>query len=235
MTHDESKFLDDYSRFLESTGRHLTYAAISAYRNFNDELSEKEKQFLKDHIDLCELCSARLAEIEEVEGSVVRPAAVFRISPVVFRYAMAATIVLAVGIASALYLSGRNQQEQPRGVSTGEQSLAASSRENFEPNEMLENFVGRTMRSGARARFVTPQAGDTIIQPLTFRWEGGKAGDINKITVTDNKNVEVWRDSTIASHAEFTARVKPGLYYSKLEVNGKLVAVGKFFVARTSE
>ena len=102
-------------------------------------------------------------------------------------------------------------------------------------SEMLENFVGRTMRSGTWARFITPGTGDTITQPLTFRWEGGKTRGKYTISVTDNKNVEVWRDSSIASHAEFTARVKPGLYYSKLEVNGKLAAVGKFFVAGASQ
>ncbi len=236
MTHDNSNFLADYSRFLESAGPHLTYAAISIYRNFNDELSEKEKQFLKKHIDSCPVCSARLKEVSEVEGSVSRPgfASIPRISPTVYRYAMAASIVIAVGIVSALYLSNRNHEEQSGRSSPGEGSLALQtlSQEKFVPNEMLENFVDRTMRSGAEFKFLTPGVGDTLATPFTFRWNSQKGGRSYTVRVMDNKNGQVWMGSTGSGSIEFTTRIAPGLYYAKLEADGALVCVGKFIIVR---
>ena len=236
MKSDESKFLADYTRFLESSGPHLTYTALSTYRNFSDELSDKEKQFLKRHIDSCSLCSARLREVEQVEGNVSRRgfASVLRMTPLVGRYAAAATFLIAFGIGSALYFWDRNHLDQTRQSSSGERSLASQTLppENFVPNEMLENFVGRTMRSGADVKFLSPSVGDTVAVPISFRWNSQKGGRSYTLRIMDNKNGQVWMGSTSLGSIDFKTQIEPGLYYAKLEADGVLACVGRFIVAR---
>lgn len=234
MTNDKLNFLIEYSKFLDSSGRHLTYSAISSYRNFGAELSEKEKTFLKNHIASCDACSTRLKEIEEVEEGQAQSQQkyVLRMIPTVYRYSIAATVVIALGLVAAFYLTNRHQSSKeslPPGQSLAVQGLDL---ERFTPNEMLENFVGRTLRSGSDVKFITPGIGDTLAAPFTFRWDSQKKVRSYTVTVVDNMNGEVWKGSTTSGRMEFTAQIEPGLYYAKLEADGALVRVGKFIVVR---
>ncbi len=43
MADNEKNLLTIYSQFLDASGEHLTYAALSTYRNSARELSQKEK------------------------------------------------------------------------------------------------------------------------------------------------------------------------------------------------
>ncbi len=234
MTNDSMNFLIEYSKFLDSSGRHLTYSAISTYRNFGAELSEKERRFLKNHLALCDACSARLKEVEEVEVSQaqLQPKVVLRMVPAVYRYSIAAAIVVSVGIATAFYLTNR-PSPSPDPLSE-RQSLIAQELDpaKLVPNEMLENFVGRALRSGSDVSFLIPEVGDTLAAPFTFRWDDQKRGRSYKLTVVDNRNAEVWDGSTTLGEIEFTTDIEPGLYYAKLEADGALVRVAKFILIR---
>ena len=236
MTNDKMNFLIEYSKFLDSAGRHLTYSAISTYRNFSAELSGKEKAFLKNHLASCDACSARLKEVEDVEGSQaqVQPKYFFRMTPAVYRYSIAATIVIALGIATAFYLTNR-QHSSKESLPPG-QSLAMQGPdlERFKPNEMLENFVGRTVRSGSEVKFLTPGVGDTLATPFKFRWDSQKGERNYTLRLMDNKNGQVWMGSTSSGSIDFAAQLEPGLYYAKLEADGALVSVGRFIVVRKS-
>lgn len=232
MANDNKYFLVDYSQYLDSTGQHLTYAALSTYRNFSDELSEKEKRFLKDHLDSCSSCSARLAEVAEVEGETldVRKTTLQWMNSPVFRYSIAAVLVIALGTSLAYYLT-RSKEEQSSSRLPG-QSIAAETpdQERFAPNPLLENFIGRTVRSASGARFLSPVNGDTVATPLTFRWEGGKRGQLFRLMIVDNKNVELWKGTTQTGTLTLEKSLEPGLYYAKMEADGVLVQVGKFIV-----
>jgi hypothetical protein len=232
MTNNKMNFLIDYSKFLDSSGHHLTYSAISTYRNFGAELSEKEKAFLKNHITSCDACSALLKEVEEVEGSQSQSKFALWTIPTVYRYSIAATIVIALGISAALYLTNRHHpstETLPPGQSLAVQGMDP---ERFTPNAMLENFVGRSLRSGSDVQFITPGVGDTLSTPFTFRWDSQKGGRSYTLRVMDNKNGQVWMGSTGSGSIDFKAQVEPGLYYAKLEADGALVRVGRFVVIR---
>jgi hypothetical protein len=224
MAPENNTFLPEYSRFLDSRS-HLTYAALSTFRNFQDTLSEKEKRFLKNHLDTCLVCSRKYREVGEVEGESEETATLKArwLSTPVFRYSIAAAFLLAVG-ASIVYYRARNP-EKP-----SVQSIAAiiPDPERFVVNPLLESSVGRTVRSGSAYTFVIPRAGDTLTAPFTFTWEGGKAGRNCSLTIVDNKNVEVWKRTTQTDRLTYEQPLTPGLYYAKLEAGGVLVQVGKF-------
>jgi len=234
MTNDERNFLTDYSQFLDASGEHLTYSALSIYRNFSDELSQKEKNFLKKHLDSCPHCSAQLQEVADVEGNTVeqQPKTGLHISPVIFRYAIAAVLIVAVGL-SVIFVSKDFQQKKiPSNENTIDKSLAVitSNPAKFIPNQVLENFIERTVRSSLSITLLAPTSGDTITTPFTFKWERKQAEDIVTVTIVNNKNVEIWRGKTSSTKLVYEKNFDPGLYYVKLEMNEKLVCVGKFVV-----
>jgi hypothetical protein len=235
MTNANNNFLEEYSRFLDSTDRHLTYAALSIYRNLPDELSQKEKRFFKRHLDSCAACSARLEEVAEVEGSellIQSGFGVWTASPA-FRYSIAALFVLAFGTAIVFYLQSRARVEEP---SPADQSIAVqiSDPQKFLTNDMLENFISRSLRSASPAWFISPNNGDTLTHPFTFRWNGREGARSYSMVVVDNKNLEVWKGTTSATSITLEKRLDPGLYYAKLQVDDVLAQVGKFVVLRGS-
>jgi hypothetical protein len=235
MTNANNNFLEEYSRFLDSTDRHLTYAALSIYRNSPEELSKKEERFFKRHLDSCAACSARLEEVAEVEGSELPIQSGFGAWTALpaFRYSIAALFVLAFGTAIAFYLQSRSRVEQP---SPADQSLAVqiSDPQKFVSNDMLENFITRSVRSASPAWFISPNNGDTLTHPFTFQWDGRKGARSYSMVVVDNRNVEVWKETTSAKSITIEKRLDPGLYYAKLQVDDVLAQVRKFVVLKGS-
>jgi len=220
---NEKDILKDYSRFLDSQGEHLTFAALSTYINFIDELSEKEKKFLRNHLDACGACTARLREVEEVESAnvLVLPKARRGIASPAFRYSIAATLILAVGTAVALLVLGDHHEEQ-LGL------IVWTAPERFTPNPILDGFIDRTVRSAGNVKFLSPVTGDTVRTPLLVRWIDGRAKF--NVIIVDNKNREVWRDSTSGNQSTISPLLEPGLYYVKLEVNNALAQVCRVVV-----
>ena len=236
MANNGRKFLSEYSRFLDDSGRHLTYAALSIYRNFQGELSEREKNFLQSHLDSCPACSSRLREVEviEEEGTQKQPKRISGMTPVLFRYAAAAVLTVAVGMTIFFTMMKKPQEATTVKEILPDHSLASVEPDPAKliPNQVLENFIERTLRSASDVSILSPGMGDTISMPFTFKWEGEKRGKGCTLTIVDNKNGEVWTKTTSASEVVLKNKLEPGLYYLKLEVNEKLVRVGKFFVIR---
>ncbi len=235
MKNDTTEFLSEYSRFLDSKGLHLTYAALSIYRNFDDELSAKEKQFLKGHLEVCLSCSERLQEVEETEEDQLNGTRFYNLlSPALFRYAIAALFVLAIVAVFSFYLTNQPKEEEAnRSLPQNESYIAQTNNpERFVPNRMLENFVERNVRSPGRTRLISPKIGDTLTSPYNFRWEDRKKGGQFTLIILDNKNLEIWKDKTNSTGITVEKHLEPGLYYAKLESDGVLVQVGKFVVIR---
>lgn len=236
MINDETNFLTEYSQFLDDSGKHLTYAALSIYRNFSDELSQKEKIFLKNHIDSCSNCSARLQEVTDVEEITVRqqPKTVLNISPIVFRYAIAAILVAGVGLTIFFVLMKPASDGLITQHSETPQIIAETVQhpERFVPNQMLENFVERRIRSSSGITLITPAIGDTLVFPFTFQWNREKSGTMYTIVIVDNKNMVRIKETTSSSEITIHTKLSSGLYYVKLEANDELVQMGKFLIIR---
>jgi len=234
MINNETNFLTAYSQFLDTSGKHLTYSALSIYCNFSDELSQKEKIFFKTHLESCPECSQRLQEAREVESEeqFKKPASIFSIQSVVFRYSIAAILVVGVGSTIFFALMKRNSDELITQQLEASQIIAeaALNPEHFVPNQTLENFIERTVRSSSGIKLNAPAIGDTLIFPFTFQWNGGKSGTTYTIVIVDNKNMVQAKGSTSSSEITIHKNLSPGLYYVKLEANEELVQVGKFLI-----
>ncbi len=50
-------FLIEYSKFLDETNSHLSIQTLATYINLSDQLSDKEKQFISNHLAECSDCS----------------------------------------------------------------------------------------------------------------------------------------------------------------------------------
>lgn len=236
MADNEKNLLTIYSQFLDASGEHLTFAALSMYRNSSRELSQKEKDFFKNHLNSCVACSARLHEIAEVEGEIVgeRVTNIFSMSPNLFRYAVAAILVIAVGIAVVVVMQNTHQEQVTSQQIPSEQYIteAPLDPERFIPNQILENFVERTVRSSSGIMLIAPNTGDTVAFPFTFKWKGNNVGENIVVTLVDNKNSEVWNETSSLSELTSEKKIEPGLYYIKLQSGEKLVHVGKFVVVK---
>lgn len=221
-------FFGNYSHFLDSTGQHVTYAALHTYLNSGNELSEKEKRFFATHLDSCTACSMRLKEVEEVENAAETAHSQWWASPAAFRYAIAASLVLILGASVVLYVT----LNRPAPASSPARSLATNTVDprRFVPNAMLENFVARTVRSSSGARFSAPRMGDTLSVPFTLRWFPQEGKHVYALSIVDNKNNEVWRGATGDAEITVEKQLEPGLYYVKLEADAKLADVGKFVI-----
>lgn len=235
MADNEKNIFAGYSQFLDASGEHFTYAALSTYRNSAGELSEKEKEFFERHLKACVSCSARLREIAEVEGEVAteQPKNILNFSPSLFRYAIAAILIIAIGIAVVVMQNPQQEQITTQQL-PAEQNIAEAplNPERFVPNQVLENFVERNVRSSSGITLTVPKTGDTLAFPYTFKWEGNDAAKSIMITVVDNKNFEVWKETSSLSELTSVKKLEPGLYYIKLQTDDKLVQMGKFVVVK---
>jgi len=234
MTNDESNFLTDYSEFLDNSGNHLTYSALSVYQNFADELSKKEKFFFNTHLAGCKICTERLQEVADIEDKETKKqtAVILGISPSIFRYAIAAVLVAAVGLALVVITQDFQQNTIASNEIAIDKPLAAATSDpaKFIPNQVLENFIERTVRSTQNVSLLAPAAGETLSTPYTITWQGSKK--IYTLTVVNNKNADVWKKTTSSFEIVLDSKLDAGLYYLKLEVNEKLVQVRKFVVIR---
>jgi len=154
-----------------------------------------------------------------------------------FRYAIAAVLVVGLSGALVYYLFNQPQKENAEQGSQNNSPLAARQPdpERFIPNQLLENFIDRNVRSASGTTLVSPKNGDTLTFPFTFSWNGGKRGDVFTLTIVDNKNVTIWGDSTSSTTILCTKVLEPGLYYCKLERNGILAQAGKFVAVKRAE
>ena len=239
MTNSEQNFLIEYSRFLDSSGIHLTYSAISTFLNEQsgpDRLSRKERAFLQDHLGSCPACRAIAEEVREVEGisEGKNRTNILSFIPQFIRYPAAAVMMVGIGLSMYVLMDERRPEQR----NNDEHQISRSVTEtvpdasHFVPNRTLENFIGRTYRSSEQIYGFTPSPGDTVTNPVRLRWNGKNPSANTTISIVDNENRERWRKNIAASEITVDTILPPGLYYIKLEPNARLRYVGKFIIGR---
>lgn len=102
----------------------------------------------------------------------------------------------------------------------------------FMENAVLENFISREVRSSGGIVIIQPRINESIKNfPIKFIWNGEK-GKTYKLIIVNNKNNEIYSIEIKKSVFRFGGKLKPGLYYWKLEVDNILAAVSKFAVLK---
>ena len=263
-------FLEGYSKWLDESKKHLSSQAIATYLNFKENLSDKEKQFIEDHLRSCtecrdnfEIISAEDKEMNEIVGyessvtSETKTAKIFSLQRFI-RYSAAAVILIALGLTAYYLFIKRDmvlitQKNNPKTVIDTSQNVIQSDttetlkivepkktqerkskksadEENFAANDVLENFINRNIRSEIKIKILQPGMGDTVNSPITFKWDQGNTTGSNKLIIVDNKNKPIYQEKISGKEITIDKQFSNGLYYWKLEMNGNLEAVGKFYI-----
>ena len=106
----------------------------------------------------------------------------------------------------------------------------AFSKESFTENKTLENFIGRNMRSEKTVEIISPEIGSRLSSTIKFEWKRNNIEGPLTLTIIDNKNNNVYKETVDDSTLTLTKKLKQGLYYWKLSTPEKVEAVGKFYV-----
>ena len=96
----------------------------------------------------------------------------------------------------------------------------------FRDNSYLENIITKNKDNGI---IITPEIGDTLRKQIYFKWAPLETKTYT-ISVVDNKNKEIWSKELFDTRVTLFEKLDSGLYYWKILTDGKLQAVGKFFV-----
>ena len=204
-----------------------------------------------------ELDNAAEEDEKRPEEEVVEPVKIFTLGRVV-KYAVAAVVV--TGLVLVTYFSFfqedrrvTTEKQKPEPVNdttrnnpdsmsipvftkaekeTRQDTLTKATMKSFAVNDVLENFVNRNIRSETEIEVVQPDIDDTIKFPYTFKWNQKTFSGSNKLIIVDNQDKPLYQAEIGGIEITIDQKLTSGLYYWKLESNGKLSAIGKFFVVK---
>lgn len=101
--------------------------------------------------------------------------------------------------------------------------------ERFAENKILENFIGRNIRSEKTVEIISPEIGAHISSAIKFEWKKNDIKEPLTFTLIDNKNNSIYKTSVDENTLTIAKKLKQGLYYWKLSTADKIEAVGKFY------
>lgn len=133
-----------------------------------------------------------------------------------------------------LVVPQHNLTEQPQ-VALPLQQTPKPSKEkllaaHFEPNAVLENFIGRTYRAEVRIEIIQPSSGDTLRGPLVFTWKKPDPNVNVTVNILNNRNASVWEATTKEDQLSYNGVLAPGLYYWIIKSGDVRLDVRKFYI-----
>src|SRR3972149_4370923 len=243
--------LSKYSNDLEDSEKHLSNTVIAAYINLKDMLSKKEISFVENHINKCDECRKKLAEMIE-EDIELDEEQNFKIGKdKYYIWAAAAMFIIAIGIGVYYIFQPANEEvivtndihlidslktegdiqgaKEPEEKEKTKDIVKDYNEADFAVNNVLENFVSRNVRSEASIKITLPQIGDTLNVPINFKWKTTKKEKFG-FELVDNRNKQIVNETLTENEYTFPDKLNPGLYYWKVLTDDKLGAVGKFYI-----
>ena len=100
----------------------------------------------------------------------------------------------------------------------------------FEPNAVLENFIGRTYRAEVRIEIIQPSSGDTLRGPLVFTWKKSDPNVNVTVNILNNRNASIWEANTKEDQLSYNGVLAPGLYYWIIKSGDVRLDVRKFYI-----
>lgn len=254
------ELLKDYAKLLDHTDEHLSFETLAIYNNLRDQLSQNEIRFVASHLDGCSSCLKKLEDIieEDIEIDPInsKKPTIFLL-PVFIRYAAAASIIIAVGI--ALFFSFRSEKGEIK-IADNEikkdntieelvsdslllvkkedqefeekikEELTLEKKELYAVNIVLESFIERNLRSQKSLDILSPSKNDLVGPPIKFEWRVDNQYNSIELEILNNRNVRVFKKSLEGDNYTFNDNLTSGLYYWKIKMDGKVSGIGKFMV-----
>ncbi len=233
----------DHSRHLNENG-----TALSAEALLLDRTTELPNE-ITEHLERCDRCKIHVLGLLELmkeqplDRKFPHPYFDRRSAILPFPgYLKAAAVITAVLAGGAAYLlftsngtSGQDAPIQSLGpVTTSADTLSDPAPENeliladhFAPSPNLDDLVRSDFRSES-IEVLAPKNDAIVSSPITFRWKQYQGPVILKIL--NNREMTVQTSNVKVNRFVSTKSLLPGLYYWKLEDEGELLYIGKFFV-----
>lgn len=101
--------------------------------------------------------------------------------------------------------------------------------ENFKASPFMEEMVNSYSVRSYSITILSPKIGETVKGNILFQWEEIEEAPIY-LKFLNNQAVEQYSVTPEDNQFLFTEKLKPGLYYWKLESEDDVLFVGKFFV-----
>lgn len=233
----------DHSLHLNENGTALTAEAF-----FLDRTAELPNE-ISEHLEQCDRCKVQVLGLLEllkeqpIDRNIHHP--YFDRRPVILPFpnflkaAAVITAILAGGAAYILFTSnGTSGNDTPYHsigpVTTSPDTFSDPVPENervladhFAPSPNLDDLVRSDFRSES-IEVLSPENDAIVSSPITFRWKQYQGPVILKIL--NNREMTVQMSNVKENRFVTTKSLVPGLYYWKLEDEGELLYIGKFFV-----
>jgi len=119
-------------------------------------------------------------------------------------------------------------EPKPDEPAAGKKKSAQLPDPRYHVNPNLENMIGSHLRSGF-LEVLTPIDNSELTSPIHFSWKRGFVKP-HTLKIVNNKNNVLYKYPVQGSSFDFKGKLRPGLYYWKLENRNELLYVGKFFV-----
>lgn len=127
--------------------------------------------------------------------------------------------------------SAQKAQDKPKNVSGGAGGVDVRQRyaENFKASPFMEEMVNSYSVRSYAITVLSPKIDEDVKGNIFFQWEETEEEPIY-LKILNNQAIELYSFTPENNQVLFTEKLKPGLYYWKLESEEDLLFVGKFFV-----
>lgn len=249
--------IKEYSKLLSEGSDHLSFETLAIYANLNERLSDKERSFIDKHLNKCKICEERYNEILEEDREIDNDHEIKQVQGNgfnIFKYAAAASIIIAIGIASYFTLINSNEITEKIAVTETEipidttinyikeetviaeneidslikEEINLRNEELFAVNIVLENFIERNTRSVNNIEVLKPAFNASLTSPITFQWKRENPSGNIELIIVNNKNKKVFAKEVDGDSLLITEKFSDGLYYWKMKIDGVVKEIGKF-------
>lgn len=222
-----------------------------------DRTSELPKQMVK-HVENCPDCQLQIVELHEMMKNEVYDASMkhpyfdstvqepeVRYGIPFYRIAAAVAGVALIGTGYYFVSGNKPMQTEPVVVQKAEQTQKAESEaktsqqqavqqkeekllaNNFAVSPNMEDLVQTQFRS-VSVEVITPDIGEIVHQPITFKWK--EISEPLTLKILSNKERTLITAQVITNTYTTQKFFAPGLYYWKLETKDDLLYAGKFLI-----
>ena len=100
----------------------------------------------------------------------------------------------------------------------------------FSRNYILERNVDIVDTTGKGIAIISPNLDDTLHNSIRLRWMDAGKNIAYGISIVDNKNHIMYKNTIRGNDLIYSGKLKPGLYYWNIFVDNQLKQTGKFLV-----
>lgn len=109
-------------------------------------------------------------------------------------------------------------------------STSSSNRKRFDLNPTLEAAMNDPLFHYSTSVFLGWNTGDTLAIPLTLRWNSTPGTRLYSVSILNNNGVLEWSGASTETVMTIDKHLPTGIYYTTLELSGKISQLRRFAV-----